>query len=61
MIWRLPHPFLGMLAFILVWVTGSFVVGFGVGFPEMIVLTLLASIGFAVANRRPNRRHDRTS
>lgn len=44
-----------MLAFILVWVTGMFAVGFGMGFPEMIVLTLLASIAFAVVNRRPRQ------
>jgi hypothetical protein len=60
-IWRLPHPFLGMLAFLLVWIAGMFLVGFGVGFVEMIGLTVLASIAFAVVNRRPHQRRDRSS
>lgn len=60
MIWRLPHPFLGMLAFLTVWVAGMFILGFGAGFPEMIGLTLLAAIAFAVVNRPPGQQHDRT-
>ena len=61
MIGKLPHPFLGILAFLLVWAAGMFLVGFGMGFPEMIVLSLVASVAFAVTNRRPNQPGDRTS
>ena len=57
---KLPHPFLGVLAFLLVWVAGTVFVGFGVGVPELIVLTLLASMAFAVVNRHPTPRRYRT-
>lgn len=55
MIWRLPHPLLGVAAFFLVWVLGAALMGFGAGIPEMIVLTLLASWAFALASRQTAR------
>lgn len=41
-----------MVAFLLVWVGGAALTGFGVGMPEMIVLTILATIALVLANRR---------
>jgi len=52
MIWRLPHPVRGIVAFVLVWIGGAALVAFGVGIPEMLVLTILASIAFVLASRR---------
>jgi len=52
MIWRLPHLVRGIVAFVLVWIGGAALVAFGVGIPEMLVLTILASIAFVLASRR---------
>lgn len=41
-----------MVAFLLVWVGGAAMIGFGVGIPEMSVLTILASVAFILASRR---------
>jgi hypothetical protein len=49
----LPRPVRGMLAFLLVWVVGAALVGFGAGITEMIVLTLLALVAFVLASREP--------
>ena len=53
MIWRLPHPVRGILAFLVVWIGGAALFGFGVGVPEGIVLSFLALIAFVVASRGP--------
>ncbi len=55
MIWRLPHPVLGIVLFLAVWIGGASIIGFGVGFPEMGVLTVLAAGAFMLANRRRAR------
>ena len=40
-----------MVAFVLVWIGGAALVAFGVGIPEMLVLTILAAIAFVLASR----------
>lgn len=42
----------GIVAFVLVWIGGAALVAFGVGIPEMLVLTILASTAFVLASRR---------
>ncbi len=56
MIWRLPHPLVGLLAFVGVWMGAAMAVGFGAGMPEVGGLTLLATAAFVLINRRPARR-----
>ena len=58
MIWRLPHPGLGLAAFLLVWGAGAMLIGFGLGLPEMIGLALLAVGAFALVNKRRERERD---
>lgn len=41
----------GTLAFLLVWVGGAALLGFGVGIPEMILLTVLTLVAVVVASR----------
>lgn len=43
MIWRLPHPVRGIGAFLIIFVAGSTLGGFGMGLPELAVLALLAA------------------
>ncbi len=50
MIWRLPHPIRGLVAFLVVFAAGSMVFGFGMGVPELTVLVVLAGVAFAVAS-----------
>jgi hypothetical protein len=52
MIWRLPHPVLGIVVFLVVWVGGATLIGFGAALPEMIGLSLLATAAFLLPNRR---------
>lgn len=56
MIRRLPHPVLGVVAFVVVWVGGASLLGFRAGIPELVVLTAVGAGGFALVNRR--RHHD---
>ena len=49
-IWRLPHPVRGLVAFLIVFAVGSRLVGFGMGLPEFAVLALLAGAAFVVAS-----------
>ena len=51
-IWRLPHPVRGIVVFLVIFVAGSIVSGFGMGLSELAVLALLASgIALVVATR----------
>lgn len=55
-IWRLPHPVRGIVAFLLVfvagWMLGAMVDAFGMGLPELAVLVLIAGgTGLVVATR----------
>lgn len=55
-IWRLPHPVRGIVAFLLVivagWTLGATLDAFGMGLPELAVLALLAvAAGLLVATR----------
>lgn len=59
MIWKLPHPVLGVVLFCLVWAAGASLIGFGVAVPEMIGLTFLALGAFVLVNRRPARARKR--
>ena len=61
MIWRLPHPVRGIVAFVLVWVVGASLIGFGLGHVEMVALTLLASGALVLASRRSTRDRSATS
>ena len=59
MIWRLPHPVRGLVTFVLVFAAGSMlgalVDAFGVGLPELALLTLLAAgAGLVAATRTPD-------
>ena len=38
MIWRLPHPVRGIVVFLIIFVAGSSLGGFGMGLPELAVL-----------------------
>ena len=58
MIWRLPHPIRGVVAFLVVFVAGAPLTGFGMGMPEMVGLTLLASGAFVVASTRISAERD---
>ncbi|MGC4110108.1 MAG: hypothetical protein QM747_06725 [Nocardioides sp.] len=52
MIWRLPHPVRGIATFLVVFVLGRMLGGFGMGLPELGILALVASgIGLFVATR----------
>jgi hypothetical protein len=52
MIWRLPHPVRGIVAFLIILVAGSTLGGFGMGLPELAVLALAAGgIALVVATR----------
>jgi hypothetical protein len=51
-IWRLPHPVQGMVVFLVIFVAGSMLGGFGMGIPELAILALLAgAVAFVVATR----------
>ena len=55
-IWRLPHPARGIVAFLLVffagWTLGAMVDAFGMGLMELAVLALIAGgAGLVVATR----------
>jgi hypothetical protein len=51
-IWRLPHPVRGIVAFLAIVAAGSMLGGFGMGLPELAVLALVAiGIGLVVATR----------
>jgi hypothetical protein len=51
-IWRLPHPVRGIVAFLGIFIAGSMLGGFGVGIPELAVLGLLAAgVALVVATR----------
>lgn len=55
-IWRLPHPVRGIVAFLVVFTVGSLVGhmvdGFGMGLPELAILTLgAAGAALVVATR----------
>lgn len=53
MIWRLPHPIRGLVAFVAVWwAGGAMLAGFGAGLPELVALTCLATGALALASRR---------
>jgi hypothetical protein len=41
-IWRLPHPVRGLVAFLLIFAVGSKLGGFGMGLPELAALAVLA-------------------
>ena len=55
MIWRLPHPIRGILAFLTVFVIGAllgaFLYGFGIGIAELAFLGLLSCVAFVIASR----------
>lgn len=61
MVWRLPHPVRGIIAFALVWAGGATLLGFGAGVPELAGLFLVAASALAIANRWPGSKHDPTS
>lgn len=52
MIWRLPHPVRGIVVFLIIFVAGSSLGGFGMGLPELAVLALGAvGVALVVATR----------
>jgi hypothetical protein len=51
-IWRLPHPVRGIVAFLLVFFAGALLGGFGMGVPELFALTLLAGVALVGASTR---------
>lgn len=55
MIWRLPHPVRGILAFLWVGAGGVMLSGFGLGAPELVVLTVVATGAFVLVSRGPAR------
>jgi hypothetical protein len=60
MIWRLPHPVRGIVVFLIIFVAGSTLGGFGMGLLELAVLALLAAgVAMVVATRTTG--DDRTS
>jgi hypothetical protein len=57
-IWRLPHPVRGIVVFLVVFVVGSTLGGFGMGIPELAVLALLAAgVALVVAARTTAHDH----
>lgn len=51
-IWRLPHAGRGIAVFLIIFIAGSVLGGFGMGIPELAILALLAAgLGLAVATR----------
>lgn len=60
MIWRLPHPVRGIVVFLLIFVAGSMLGGFGMGLPELAVLALLAA-GVALVAATHTTGDDRSS
>ncbi len=56
-IWRLPHPLRGVLAFLVVFGSGAFLGGFRIGVPELVVLTALAGVAFVLASTRTTGHH----
>lgn len=55
MIWRTAHPVRGLVAAILVLLILAVLLGgfggFAVGWPELLIMVLLAAVAFAVASR----------
>ena len=52
MIWRLPHPVRGIVVFLIIFIAGSTLGGFGMGLPELAVLAILAGgVALVVATR----------
>jgi hypothetical protein len=51
MIWRLAHPVRGLLAGLAAWVLAMTMLGFGVGFPELLIVTALAVVVTGVVGR----------
>ena len=52
MIWRLPHPVRGIVVFLIIFIAGSTLGGFGMGLPELAVLAVLAGgVALVVATR----------
>jgi hypothetical protein len=54
-IWRLPHPIRGIVAFLVVFLAGAMLGGFGMGVPELVALALLATVAFVLASTRTSR------
>lgn len=53
MIWRLPHPVRGIVVFLIIFIAGSMLGGFGMGLPELAVLALVAAgVALVVATRK---------
>lgn len=55
MVWRLAHPVRGMLAGLAVWVLVGTALGFGVGIPELLIMTALAVMTTVVVGRRGSK------
>ncbi len=51
MTWRLPRPIRGILAFLVALVLGAYLVGFGMGMPELALLGVLSCVAFVMASR----------
>ena len=51
----------GIAAFLLVWVGGATLFGFGLGLPEMVGMAILAAGAFVLASRRTARERAVTS
>lgn len=54
-IWRVPHPVRGVVVFVLQWVVGASLIGFGIVLPEVVALAPLARGALVLANRRSTR------
>ncbi|MFT3871389.1 MAG: hypothetical protein QM714_01895 [Nocardioides sp.] len=59
-IWKVPHPLRGLVVFLVIFAVGLALGGFGMGAPELLLLTFLAgAAGYAAATRSARWRDDR--